>query len=118
MHHTNSVIRSIKHTVPRSAVGIWTWVLAAHLLLSVLLLLVPYWQYLAFGAETYTATRHAGLDPRDWFPFSRQGAGNLLYELSEVIWLSTLVCLIPLAIVQAYHLHHYWQHFSKWEKLN
>lgn len=101
--------------VPRAALRRCTLILVVNLVLSTLLLFVPYFQYKTLGAQTYANTHVTGLDPRDWFPFSMGGLGLFLYDLWLWVWLTMLV-VIPLLAAQIYLIYRHWHYLSVSER--
>jgi hypothetical protein len=102
--------------VPRASLLRCTLILLSSFVLSILLLFAPYFQYNALGAQVYANTHSTGLDPRDWFPYSWEGFGLLLYNLWPWVLLFTISGVLPLVIAQIYRIHRHWHYITAKER--
>jgi hypothetical protein len=95
-------------SISRTAWG-FTLLFTVNFLLAVFLLIEPYLDAALNASRVYAATQNHGLDPRDWFPFSLEGSGLLLYELAFWVWSFTAFLLLPLIAAQAVTLRGIWR---------
>lgn len=104
------------NNVPRELIAFLTLILTANILLAVVLLLVPYLSYLAFHEEVYYRTKSSGLDPRDWWPFSGEGVGLVLYNISYGVWALAACLAVPFALSQLSLVHRHWESLGDFER--
>src|SRR4026208_2374788 len=86
-----------------TVVRVCTLVLIISMLLAGVLLVVPYFSYEALVDEVYHTT-HCCLDPRAWWPFSYEGFGLFLYQISFYVWYLVVCLFLPIMLGQLFAL--------------
>lgn len=95
----------------------FTFLFAIALLLAVIFLIEPYFDAQANADRVYAATHNYGLDPRDWFPFSWEWPGILLYQIAFWVWSFIAFFLLPLVAAQAFTLKRIWRKLQRSERI-
>ena len=101
----------------RRMMRVFTLLFSLSLVLSILLIFLPYSLFYAYHDYVYQATHNFGLDPRDWFPFAWDGFGRFLYQLSFFVWGFAAYVAIPLIAVQFVLIYHNWNNLARVERI-
>ncbi len=106
-----------KKNVSLLSIRVLSSLFSLNLVLSLMLLFVPYSLYKAYGTYVYGPTHTYGLEPQDWFPFAWEGFGGFLYELSLTVWRFAAFGVIPLITVQFVMLYRHWVGLIRVERI-
>ncbi len=97
----------------RKVMRVFTLLFGLSLILSILLVFLPYSLFYAYHDYVYQATHNLGLDPREWFPFAWEGFGRFLYQLSLFVWGFAAYAALPLIAVQFVMIYRNWNTLAR-----
>lgn len=96
---------------------VFTLLFIVTFLLWLFLLMGPYFDAQANADQVYAETHNRGLDPRDWFPFSWQWPGIILYHAAFWVWSFIAFFLPPLFIAHLITIKRIWQRIQRFERI-